>query len=140
MKPDAYRQLCKYRIREGQLASGDEIRNNGAFMLPPYKAGDQIMLGTEPFNNCTLGVVVSDGEGWDHVSVSLPSRCPSWEEMCFVKDLFFEPHEVVMQLHPERAEYVNYHPHCLHLWRPQNRKIPTPPAVMVGPKSEPVNV
>src|SRR5262245_54586743 len=28
---------------------------------------------------------------WDHVSVSLSHRCPTWDEMCWVKDLFFLP-------------------------------------------------
>ena len=24
-----------------------------------------------------------------------------------------------MQLHPAEQEYINQHPYCLHLWRPQ---------------------
>lgn len=72
-------------------------------------------------------------EQWDHVSVSLSGRCPNWQEMCFVKDLFWEPHETVMQLHPPSHLHVNYHPHCLHLWAPRNLFIPLPPRWMVGP-------
>ncbi len=34
-------------------------------------------------------VVFSCGGGWDHVSASYPDRCPTWEEMCKVKDIFF---------------------------------------------------
>ena len=68
-----------------------------------------------------LAVIVSDGGGWDHVSVHVfgEKRCPTWEEMCAVKDLFFRDDEVVMQLHPAKSEYVNQHPFTLHLWRPQ---------------------
>lgn len=79
-----------------------------------------------------FNVVASWGGGWDHVSMSLPNRCPTWEEMCWVKDQFFEAEESVMQLHPPRSEYVNNHPFCLHLWRPQETLIPLPPAIFVG--------
>ena len=66
-----------------------------------------------------LSVRVSNGGRWDHVSVSLKTRCPTWEEMCFVREKFFADDEWVMQLHPPKSENVNYHPFCLHLWRPQ---------------------
>lgn len=71
-----------------------------------------------------LYCVVSDGGGWDHVSVHVmdQKRTPTWEEMCFVKDLFFKDDEVVMQLHPAKKDYVNCHPFTLHLWRPQTRE------------------
>lgn len=78
-----------------------------------------------------LRVIASWGEGWDHVSVSLPGRTPYWSEMCFVKDFFFYPNECVVQYHPDRKDYINNHPHCLHLWRPQNVAIPTPPLQFV---------
>jgi hypothetical protein len=85
-----------------------------------------------------LTVIASDGTGWgdgdglegppwEHVSVSLPSRCPNWPEMAHVKALFWEPEECVVQFHPPRSEYVNRMPYCLHLWRPLGFDIPTPP-------------
>lgn len=81
-----------------------------------------------------LFVMVSDGFGWDHVSVSLVGKAteepPNWVEMCWVKDQFFEPHEAVVQYHPPRAEYVNVS-ECLHLWRPQNAPLPMPPLPLV---------
>lgn len=55
--------------------------------------------------------------GWEHVSVSLPKRCPTWDEMCFVKALFWEPEETVVQFHPAEAEYKNLATTCLHLWK-----------------------
>lgn len=79
-------------------------------------------------------VIASSGEGWDHVSISLPGRCPTWSEMSAFKDLFFEPEDAVMQLHPPVSDYVNLHPFCLHLWRPLEAEIPLPPSWMVGPK------
>jgi hypothetical protein len=71
--------------------------------------------------------------GWEHVSVTVKAkRCPVWEEMVWVKNLFWAEDEVVMQLHPAASEYVNEHPFCLHLWRPLNATIPTPPSILVG--------
>lgn len=81
-------------------------------------------------------IIFSDGGNWDHVSVTVDAeRCPTWEEMCEVKDLFFWPAECVVQYHPPKSEYRNYHPYCLHLWRPQKKEIPRPPAIFVGPEA-----
>lgn len=80
-------------------------------------------------------VVASDGGGWDHVSVSPCNKkratCPTWEEMCAIKDMFFEPEECVVEYHPAKSEYVNNYPYCLHLWRPQRAEMPTPPLIFV---------
>lgn len=106
------------RVTTGQFASDRDYGFNGVFTVP--------VLGM-PFR-----VICSDGGGWDHVSVSHPFRCPTWDEMAAIKDLFFDAHECVMQLHPPRSEYVNNHRFCLHLWRPQDRVIPQPPKEFVG--------
>lgn len=110
--------LEQYRYRTGSYASGtgDDF---GVFMIPG------------PFNN-TLKVLASSGDAslgveWEHVSVSLPNRCPNWPEMCFIKELFWDDEEAVMQLHPAKSTYVNNHPYCLHLWRPTAQAIPLPP-------------
>jgi hypothetical protein len=100
-------------------ATGDD--RNGAFVL----------AGPEGRN---LFVLVSDGGGWDHVSVSLVNRAletpPSWAEMCWVKDQFFDPEEAVVQYHPPHSRYVNIS-ETLHLWRPQTVAIPLPPMPLV---------
>jgi hypothetical protein len=54
--------------------------------------------------------------------------------MCWVKNLFWEEHEMCVQYHPPKSEYVNCHPHVLHLWKPINMTIPLPPSLLVGPK------
>lgn len=61
-------------------------------------------------------------------------RTPTWSEMSFVKDVFWGEEDMVMQLHPPKSEYVNNHPHVLHLWRPTEQIIPIPPAIFVGLK------
>lgn len=82
-------------------------------------------------HNKPAKVVFSWGGGWDHVSVSFSNRCPTWEEMCEIKSMFFHPEEVCVQFHPAESEYVNNHPYCLHIWRSQNEKQPTPPKCYV---------
>ena len=77
-----------------------------------------------------LRIMVVD-EIWDHVSVSLIDRCPTWKEMCMVKDLFFEPEEIVIQYHPPKSVYINNFPFVLHLWRQQGVEIQLPPLWMV---------
>lgn len=90
---------------------------NGAFVL---KHKDTI-----------LRIIASNGGGWDHVSVSTETRCPTWEEMEFVKRRFFKSSEVAMQLHVPPTDHVNNHPFCLHLWRPHRLNIPMPPPIYV---------
>lgn len=104
---------------------------NGYFMIPHYK-----------IEHYFFGCMVTDGMNWDHVSVSIKvdghkkikhvDRCPTWEEMCYVKSLFWDDEEPVMQLHPAKSTWVNNHPYCLHMWRPQNAVIPLPLPLMVG--------
>lgn len=69
---------------------------------------------------------------WEHVSVSLPNRCPTWAEMCAIKDLFWDESDCVVQYHPPKRDWVNNHPYCLHLWRPVGQEIQRPPSLMVG--------
>lgn len=80
-------------------------------------------------------VVASNGEGWEHLSISgVKHKIPSWTTMCTVKDMFFDEEEVVIQIHPKKSEYINNVSNCLHLWKPINKEIPTPPSWMVGIK------
>lgn len=74
-----------------------------------------------PFKKFWLNVVACvEPNGWGHVSVTLTnnSRIPKWEEMCFIKDIFFDPEELCIQFHPKKSQYVNLHDKCLHIWQP----------------------
>jgi hypothetical protein len=82
-----------------------------------------------------MRIVFSWGLRWDHVSVSLSDRCPTWDEMEMVKRAFFRDSETAVQFHVPPSEHINCHPYCLHLWRPQRTKIPRPPGYMVGLKA-----
>ena len=106
-----------------QWLSDKSLGMNGVFYVP-----SKLRLNGQQLQ---FKVIVSNEGGWDHVSVSLPHRTPTWEEMCFIKDLFFKDAEVAIQYHPAKAEYVNNHPHCLHLWRNQLQDAVMPPTDFV---------
>ena len=90
-----------------------------------------------PYKRFKLLCIVSCGMGWEHVSVTVngKNRCPTWEEMCFVKNKFWEKEETVVQYHPPESEYVNNHPYCLHLWKQIGKEIELPNNLMVGIKA-----
>ena len=109
-----------FRIKTGPLRSDASYGNNGLFRVPTRP-------GQPP-----LQIIASDGDDWEHVSVSRPDRIPTWDEMCRVKTMFWGDDDCVMQLHPPESDYVNNHSRCLHLWRPIGVSIPRPPSLLVG--------
>ena len=128
-KPTPEVELC--RVREGQFKSDESYGNNGMFQIERL---DPLTSVTNPLERKFLTIIASDQGGWDHVSVSLPNRCPTWDEMCYVKDLFWNDEETVVQYHPPKSKYINNYPYCLHLWKPKSKlkKLPLPPKWMVG--------
>jgi hypothetical protein len=90
--------------------------------------------------------IVSSGLGWEHVSVTLRKiegrklksvdRCPTWEEMCFIKGFFWDDEETVVQYHPPKSEWISNHPYCLHLWKPTGVDLPRPHKDQVGMSGE----
>lgn len=117
------------RVRDGYYGSDPTWGGYGAFELQG-PCGERLRIIASAGDD---GDKASDG--WEHVSVSIRRRIPNWLEMSFVKDLFWAEDELVVQFHPPRAEYVNNHPHCLHLWRPRDGHIRLPPADLVGIKA-----
>jgi hypothetical protein len=128
----------QYRVRTGRMRSKTSDGNNGVFEIPHYRMSGH-----------TFHVVCSDGRSWEHVSVSVwpprsrqrpgkptpkrpDPRVPTWEEMCWIKDLFWDVEERVVQYHPPKSEYVNTHPAVLHLWKPVDQEMPAPPPELVG--------
>jgi hypothetical protein len=110
---------------------------NGRLRYGPYESQPDERHGAFRIQGpcgCEL-VIMSSGTdskfGWEHVSVSINRRMPNWTEMCFVKDLFWDEEEAVMQLHPPKSTYVNHHPYCLHLWKSLEEPIPLPPSTLV---------
>lgn len=119
----------KYRItnQEHLFCSDSSFGNNGAFII-------------ELDTNIFAFIVASDGLGWEHVSVHIEdngkSETPTWDEMCMVKDLFWDEQDCALQYHPPKSEYVNQHENVLHLWRKIGFEQPIPESILVGTKKK----
>ena len=127
MKSKPCKHLEAGRITNGPRGSNTLFGNNGDFQIP------------SPSDRCRmLRVTASDRCGWDHVSVHVDLEVgpeglftPTWDDMCYVKDLLFKASETAWQYHPAKTDYVNKHPHVLHLWRCQTGEMKMPPKMMV---------
>jgi hypothetical protein len=115
-----------------QYKSDDTAGMNGFFVIP-------LEEGKKTFALVISGVGIEEYP-WDHVSVrigfskyhgKLAERIPTWEEMCIIKGLFFEPEECAVQFHPPDEDYINQNPFVLNLWRPINFRFPMPAKEMV---------
>lgn len=120
-------KLSNGRVRNGRMASDDSYGLTGAF----------VCIGP---TGASLRIIASDASepeslGWEHVSVSLHNRCPNWIEMCWVKEMFWEAEETVVQFHPPESQYISNHNYCLHLWRDTNDGHKLPPSIFVGLRS-----
>lgn len=109
------------------LATPDDYGTTGFFVIPHYKINGYLFL-----------CMVSDGMGWEHVSISIQNkgkaveRCPTWAEMCWLKDQFWDVEDCVVQYHPPKSQHISMHNYCLHLWRPTEEVLPMPDKIMVG--------
>lgn len=114
------------RITHGEMASDTSFGNSGAFLIAL----------TRPSGPAQCFCIASDGLGWEHVSVSIrqggKSRMPTWDDMCAVKSIFWDPEDCIVQFHPPASSYVSNHPNCLHLWRCTDHEFPQPPEITVG--------
>ena len=130
MRQNPTKRIERYRLMIGPMGTCPADGANGAFLIP--------------FGMTELRVIASDGSEWDecglpppaweHVSVSVEGRCPTWDEMAYVKSLFWRDDELVIQMHVPVQQHVNYHEFCLHLWKPIGVTLPIPPMICVGPQ------
>jgi len=123
-----------------KIPESNRIKNHPAFPYHGDEGNNGLFKIKSPLSDRTLWIIASDGLGWEHVSIHATGKNPEvpklplWEEMCFIKDIFWDDEDVVMQLHPKKSEYINNHPWVLHLWRPTDKEIPTPHHILVGVK------
>jgi hypothetical protein len=122
----------KMRLRNGGMGSTESDGNNGAFF---------VRLSSTIIAFC----IASDGNttDWEHVSVTLfmqklqaipVKRTPTWEEMCVIKNTFWDDSDCVIQFHPPKEHYINNHAYCLHLWRYTKVDQLLPPDDLIGTK------
>lgn len=125
MKSD-WSHLEQFRNRAGAMGSGVS-HTHGSFFVP---CGRAMLIIIASSGDETIGI------NWEHVSLRAKDykgeRCPSWHEMVFAKDLFWDDEECVVQYHPPKSDYVNNHPFVLHLWKPLAEQMPRPPKIAVG--------
>lgn len=127
----------QFRIQPGEPYNSPPGAGFGYFLVPPQKL-------SKTSTSRTLKVIAADGwaensagvlanTGWAHASVTLLRglQCPTWDEMCLVRKLFWEPGACVIQYHPPASENISLHPGCLHLWQSTHHPIPMPPSIMV---------
>lgn len=114
----------KDRIVTGRQASDSSFGNNGAFQIAPL------------IRKRKLFIIASDGLEWEHVSLHAwdgkQTLTPYWDEMVYIKNIFWDTDDWVIQYHPSEKDYVNNHPNVLHLWRPIRQILPVPPSQLVG--------
>lgn len=105
--------------------------------LPPPKGWRELELGGQlraaghrAFRRSLDGLRVIAGReehdvqgGVLHVSVSLPDRLPSWEQLKDAKEAFMGDVWAYQVLAPAK-HYLNMHPYVLHLWaRADGRRV-----------------
>lgn len=124
MKADG-KHLDAFRVIHPTLGASAKGSLYGYFVVQLKRASLRIISSGEQHGG-ELG-------DWEHVSVSLMDRCPTWDEMCFVKDLFWDDEECAVQFHPAKSAYINFMPYCLHLWK-SKQAIKLPPSIAVAPE------
>jgi hypothetical protein len=127
-------RLAKYRIVDGFHGSDESYKFTGAFRIPfKFDNRNQKLIVVSTGNQFRQDNF-NDINNWEHVSVSHPNRCPTWDEMNFIKGVFWSDYETVIQYHPSKKHYINNHKTCLHMWKPIHFKIKLPPELAVGVK------
>ncbi|MEM7789269.1 MAG: hypothetical protein AAF594_16240 [Bacteroidota bacterium] len=142
MRSDVHPVLKRGRIRKGRMASDESSGLTGLFLLSPPASlygeddpgkGRIAVIATDPASMDRGDFMTAEEAAWEHVSVSVKGlgRTPTWEEMAWVKRLFWLPTETVIEYHPPEAEYVN-NTEALHLWRRVGQDVDRPPASLIG--------
>lgn len=127
------KHLDNHKGRRKVMKTINEILKHDKFTLNQYEPGvggwGFLFL---PGEKLPATVVFSLGssktaDGWEHVSMSLKRRYPTWDEMCILKKIFFNDDECVVQFHPGKSEFVNIRLNSLDLWRNESFEFKMPP-------------
>lgn len=113
------------------MKSISEVKSNPRFVIKAEGEDGFMAFLVKPYREGQVTIIASWSGGWEHVSVGMKHRCPTWEEMCIVKNLFWDENECVVQFHPPKKDYVNCHPYVLHLWKRSGAEYELPPKEFV---------
>jgi hypothetical protein len=108
----------KYRVIDGDNSTTIHNGNNGLFKL--YLRGNRTNLGS------MLYITATEKDSWECVEVYTPVRYPIWEELCLVRNLFWDRNDLVIQYYPREKDCSNFKKYSVCLWRPTNQLIPNP--------------
>jgi hypothetical protein len=118
-----YKDKEHYRVKDGVWGT-KEGDSKGLFFVP---------LWNRPSTILRILCAPMDGE-WQHVSVSLPNRCPTYTEMDMVIEMFWGKDVTVVQFHVKESQKINNCSTCLHLWKKRDEEYELPPSILVGLK------
>jgi hypothetical protein len=97
----------------------------GADGISFKREGMSLGFSARPLQTVILSGGYRDDVPWLHVSTAWSNRLPSFEELREVREVFFDDALVAVQVFPPKAEYINVHPYCLHLYaRADERTVP----------------
>lgn len=82
--------------------------------LPGVRRFTRVTHDTEVF--VSGGWFPNDDRFWLHVSAAGRLAPPAWYRLREVKHVFVGDDRVALQVFPRAVDYVNIHPHALHLW------------------------
>lgn len=107
-------------MKTPHLCVTDRVTRNGLGQYHVYEGWVKWpdFEGTVIFGYDEAGVM-------EHVSVSHRNKhkMPTWNDMVRLKNMFFYPEEMVVQIHPKESRYLHGfgdRGNILHLWRPAN--------------------
>ena len=101
------------------MNNGKDTGTGADAPLTPERIGlDMSRVTVHRYRSCTvfIGREPVDGVPRWHLSMTHPTRYPSWDEINTAR-MRWIPQDVTMALLlPGEPEYVNVHPRCFHLW------------------------
>lgn len=121
MRPQPNCTIDRFRRVHSTRGASEPGKNYGYFVFPFLGAQLHVISSGSDVNNSE----------WEHISVSLSNRTPTWAEMKYIKEFFWGDDETVVQFHPKQQNYVNKMPYCLHLWKKIGIDYELPPAGLV---------
>jgi len=67
-------------------------------------------------------VFVGHEAGRWHLSIAHPRRLPTWDELKEARNSLLPDNLLMAMLLPPKADYINMHPFCFHLWEIQGEE------------------
>jgi hypothetical protein len=63
-------------------------------------------------------MIWTDGRRWALIRITKPKRVPSFEDICYAKNIFIGPELEAYEVHAPKSRHVNREPNTIDLWCP----------------------